>query len=313
MNKSAIKTEFKQTFAFTARNIRLFFKDKGMFISALISPLVIMLLYVLFLHSVLSSTFEANLPEGMVVADSIISGYIAAYEISSILAVCCVTVAFVANMAMVDDRVSGVKADLTVSPVKGRALVLGYYLATAAVTLIICYVAMLVGFVYIVAMGWQMSALDVFAVMLDVFLASLFGTALSSVVCFFLKSRGAINAVSTIVSTVYGFISGAYYPISQFSKGIGNTVMCLPGTYCTALFRTHFMGAFGSAFDGAGFPAAVSQSLLESLDAKMYFFGSEVKAWAMYTVVCCSIVALVALFVALNAIRKPKKLMRNAK
>ena len=307
MTKSEIKNDIKQTVAFTARNIKLFFKDKGMFISALIAPLVIMLLYVLFLHSVLTSTFEMNLPESFAVADEIISGYVAAYEISSILAVCCVTVAFVANMAMVDDRVSGVKADLIVSPVKGRVLVLGYYFATAIVTLVICYVAMLVGFVYMAAMGWQMTALDVFAAMLDVFLASLFGTALSSVVCFFLKSRGAINAVSTIVSTVYGFISGAYYPISQFSTGISNTVMCLPGTYCTGLFRTHFMGGFGSAFEGAGIPAEASRALLESLDAKMFFYGGEVKVWAMYTVVCCTIVGLIALFVALNALLGSKK------
>lgn len=298
----------KVTAAFTARNIKLFFKDKGTLISALIAPLVILLLYILFLHNVLMSSFESNLPEGFNLAGRLMSGYVAAYEVSSILAVCCVTVAFIANMAMVDDRVTGVRADITVAPVKGSAIVLGYYFATAVVTLIICYVAMAVGLVYIAAMGWGMSALDVFAAILDVFLSTLFGTALSSVVCYFLKSRGAMNAVATIMSTVYGFISGAYYPISQFGEGMANTVMCLPGTYCTGLLRTHFMCGYGSAFAEAGLPTKAVNGILESLDAKMYFFGSGVPVWAMYIVVTCSIVALVGLFVLLNALSARKKI-----
>lgn len=297
----------RQTAAFTARNIKMFFKDKGTLVSAFISPLIILVLYVLFLDGVLKDSFTMNLPEGFKISDKLIDGYIAAYEISSILAVCCVTVAFIANMAMVDDRITGARTDITVSPVKGRVLVFGYYLSTAIVTLVICYIAMLVGFIYIAAMGWNMSVLDVFAVILDVFLSSLFGTALSSVVCYFLKSKGAIAAVSTIVSSVYGFICGAYYPIAQFSRGMSNAVMCLPGTYCTGLFRTHFMGGFKNTFIDAGLPKDVVDGIIEGLDAKMFFFGNALPTWAMYVVVCCSIVLLVGIFAVLNIWRVKRK------
>lgn len=305
--KTNIKSEIKQVFAFTARNIKLFFKDKGMFFSALIAPLIILMLYILFLHNVLTQSVSAALPKGIVISDRLLGGYVAAYEVSSILSVCCVTVAFIANMAMVDDRVTGVRADITVSPVKGRVLVLGYYFSTAAVTLAVCYVTLAVGFIYLAAMGWYMSVGDAFAAILDVFLACMFGTAFSSIVCFFLRSRGAISAVSTIVSSVYGFICGAYYPISQFSSGIANTVMCLPWTYCTGLFRTHFMAGFAEPFVDSGLHKAAAEGLLNGFDAKLYFFGSAVPAWVMYIVVCCTIVALVALFILMNALQKRKK------
>lgn len=301
-------TAIKQTAAFTARNIRLFFKDKGMFISALISPLVIFLLYVLFLHSVLTDAFNSNLPEGLALSQDIIGGYIAAFEVSSILSVCCVTVAFVANMAMVSDLITGARADLNIAPVKKPVLVLGYYFATAVVTMVICYAAMCVGFIYMAAMGWYLTAGEVFAIILDVLLASLFGTALSSLVCFFLKSQGAVNAVSTIVSTVYGFVSGAYYPIAQFSSGMANTVMCLPGTYCTGLFRTHFMAGFDDVFSGAGLPADAVDGILTSLDAKMSFFGNAVPAWAMYAVVAGSVLLLVGAFVLVNVLRRKRNI-----
>ncbi len=302
----------RQTAAFTARNIKLFFKDKGTLVSAFISPIIILVLYVLFLDSVLKDTFTMNLPEGFKLSDKLMNGYIAAYEISSILAVCCVTVAFIANMAMVDDRISGARNDLNVTPVKGRILILGYYFSTALVTVSICYIAMAVGFVYIAIMGWNMTVTEVFAAMLDVLLSSLFGTALSSVVCFFLKSKGAIAAVSTIVSSVYGFICGAYYPIAQFSSGMANTVMCLPGTYCTGLLRTHFMSGFKTPFLDAGIPPDVVDGILNGLDAKLYFFGSAVPAWAMYLAVACSVAALIAVFAAINVIAEKRRVRTKA-
>lgn len=303
---------FKATMHFTWRNIKTFFKDKGMLISAFISPLVILLLYILFLHNVLYSSFEGNLPVGFELDEKLMSGYVAAYEVSSILAVCCVTVAFVANMAMVEDRVSGVRADLMVTPAKGHVFVFGYYLATAAVTLVICYITMLVGFAYIAAMGWSLTVGDVFATMLDVLLSVLFGTAFSSVVCYFLKSRGAITAVCTIVSTVYGFISGAYYPISQFSAGMANTVMCLPGTYCTGLLRSHIMGGYSAGFENAGMPADAVDGIMRALDGKMSFWSNDVPVWAMYLVVCGAILALVGIFIVLNVV-KIKKSKRTEK
>ena len=303
-----IKQDIKQIAAFTARNIKLFFKDKGTLIGALIAPLIIMMLYALFLHRVFLQSFDAML-QGVTLAPKTINGLVASYEVSSVLAVCCVTVAFVANMIMVADKVNGANADILVTPAKGHVLVLGYYFATAVVTLAICYLAMIVGFCYIAGMGWAMTAGEAFSVILDVFLAVLFGTALSSVVCYFLKSQGAISAVSTIVSSVYGFICGAYYPISQFSKGMANTIMCLPGTYCTGLLRSHFMGGYAELMTADGAPKAAVDGLLNGFDVKLSFFGSAVPTWTMYLVVACAVLALVAAFIVINLVNVKRSRM----
>lgn len=300
-----IRQDIKQIAAFTARNIRLFFKDKGMFIGALISPLIIMMLYALFLHRVFLQSFDSAL-FGVTVSPATINGLVASYEVSSVLAVCCVTVAFVANMCMVADKVNGTRADITVTPIKGHVLVLGYYFATAVVTLAICYIAMIVGLCYIAGMGWAMSAGDVFAAIADVFVAVLFGTAMSSVVCYFLSSQGAISAVSTIVSSVYGFICGAYYPISQFSKGMADTIMCLPGTYCTGLLRTHFMSGYAPLMTADGVHPDMADGLLTGFDVKLSFFGSDVKVWVMYLVVISAVLALIAVYVLINVLNRKR-------
>ena len=43
------------------RNMRLFFKDKGMFFTALITPLILLVLYTTFLGGIYRDTFEAAL------------------------------------------------------------------------------------------------------------------------------------------------------------------------------------------------------------------------------------------------------------
>ena len=54
--------------------------------------------------------------------------------------------------------------------------------------------------------------------LLYVILLVLFGTALSSCILFPMSTQGQASGVGTIVSSGYGFICGAYMPISSFSK-----------------------------------------------------------------------------------------------
>ena len=65
-----------------------------------------------------------------------------------------------------------------------------------------------------------MSAGDIVLLLIDIVVLVLFGTVLSSIVCYPLKTQGQMSAVGTIVSAGYGFICGAYMPISQFSEGL---------------------------------------------------------------------------------------------
>lgn len=127
----------KTLHALIERNIKLFFKDKGLFFSALITPLILLVLYATFLGNTYRSSFLSALPEGFTVSDDLINGLVGGQLISSLLAVCCVTVAFCSNMLMVQDKVSGARRDLTVTPVRRSVLALGYYIATAVSTLII--------------------------------------------------------------------------------------------------------------------------------------------------------------------------------
>ena len=112
--------------ALIRRNTKLYFKDKGMFFTSLITPLILLVLYSTFLSNVYEQTFRSALEAaGMTVPDRLIGGCVGGELASSLLAVCCITVAFCSNFLMVQDKVGGARRDLTVSPVGRGTLALG--------------------------------------------------------------------------------------------------------------------------------------------------------------------------------------------
>lgn len=294
--------------ALVKRNTKLFFKDKGMFFTSLITPVILLVLYGSFLGGVYEDTFRGVLEGfGAPVSDRLLGGCVGGELASSLLAVCCVTVAFCSNMLMVQDKVSGARHDLTITPVRSGTLALGYYIATLLSTLLVCYVATGVCLLYLAKVGWYLTGGDVLCLLLDVLLLVLFGTALSSIINHFLSSQGQISAVGTIVSAGYGFLCGAYMPISQFSEGLQKLISFLPGTYGTSLLRNHALrGVFGE-MEAQGFPAEAVETIRDAVDCNLYFFGDRVEPGAMYAVLGGAVVVLIAVYVLLNVLRGAKK------
>lgn len=291
------------------RNVKLFFKDKGMFLTSLITPGILLILYATFLGNVYRDSFTSSLPETFTLSEKLISGLVGGELISSILAVSCVTVAFCSNFLMVQDKVNGAIKDLLISPVKPHVLSLAYYFANLISTLIICYAASALCLIYVAAIGWYMTLGDVLLMLLDVTILVLFGNALSSVINFFLSSQGQISAVGTVVSSCYGFICGAYMPVSSFGEGLQKAISCLPGTYGTSLVRNHAMQGALKQMVSDGVPAEVVESIKDSLDCNLYFFDNSVSIGGMYVVMGVTIVVLLTAYVLLNVF----KVKRNSR
>jgi len=290
--------------ALIKRNVKLFFRDRGMFFTSLITPAILLVLYAAFLGNVYKDSFSANLPEGLKISEQLLNALAGGQLISSILAVSCVTVSFCSNFLMVQDIVTGSIKDLRISPVRPAALSLSYYLATIISTLIICFVSAGLCLIYAAAVGWYMSFTDVVLLFADVILLVLFGTALSSIINFFLTSQGQISAVGTIISSGYGFICGAYMPISSFGEGLQKVISFLPGTYGTGLVRNHSLQGVLAEMEKQGLPSAFIDSMKDALDCNLYFFEKQVSIGAMYGILTNTIILLVIIYVLLNTLKK---------
>lgn len=289
--------------ALIKRNTKLYFKDKAMFFTSLITPVILLVLYATFLRNVYVDSFRSALDAaGVTVSEALINGCVGGQLVSSLLAVSCVTVAFCSNLLMTQDKVSGARHDLTVAPVKSGTLALGYYISTLVSSLTVNLAAAAVSMGYLAFTGWYLSAGDVLLILLDVVLLVLFGTALSSCVSFLLSTNGQGSAVGTVVSAGYGFVCGAYMPISSFSDGLQKVLSFLPGTYGTSLLRNHALRGSLAEMSGLGFPDEVIEAIRDSIDCNLYFFGSKVGTGAMYAVLCGAIVIFVGLYILMNVL-----------
>lgn len=300
------------TIALIKRNVKLFFKDKGAFFSSLITPVILLVLYATFLAKVFKDSFngaiEGALSGGFSVdnLEGIINGTVGGQLVSSLLAVSCVTVAFCSNLTMISDKVTGARKDLLTSPVKRSSLAIAYFCASLLSTLIISYVTTAAGLVYLAFTGWYLSFGDVLLIILDVFLLTSFGVALSSVINAFLSTSAQASAVGTIVSAGYGFVCGAYMPISQFGEGLRNFLGFLPGTYGTSIIRNHTLAGVIREMKAQNFPAEAVEMIKDSVDCNLYFFGAKVSEAAAYGVLIGAVVILIGAFVLINVLRKKR-------
>ena len=285
----------KQVLKLTKRNVILFFKDKGFFFVSLIIPVVLLLLYALFLGKIYSDSFVGAV-DGMQISQTLIDGFVGAQLCSSILSVTCVTVAFCSNMLMVQDKATGVYADLAISPVRKEKLGLAYFLSTELTTLIIALSSAAVTFLYLAFSGWYLSFLDVALLLLDVLLLTTMATLASSIVSSFLSTQGQISAVGTVVSTGYGYISGAYMPLSQFGEGVRTALGFFPGTHATSLFRNHALQGVFAEMQSQGAATELITELKKAFDCQLYVFGAKVDVWVSYLILVSSIAILLIVY-----------------
>ena len=208
----------KQLIKLTKRNVVLFFKDKGFFFVSLIIPVVLLLMYALFLGSVYRESFVAALGE-FTFSETIIDGFVGSQLCSSILSATCVTVAFCSNMLMVQDKATGVYSDFAITPVQKEKVGLAYFISTELTTLIIALASAVVSLIFVAFKGWFLSFTDVLLLLLDVVLLTTMGTLLSSIV------NGGVNALfNTFISETMISISPVGIFVFLFERSLTSPV-----------------------------------------------------------------------------------------
>ena len=265
-----------------------------------------LVLYATFLANVYRDSFLSAIPDGFELSNKLINALVSGQLMSSLLAVSCVTVAFTSNLLMVQDKVNNTIKDINVTPISKFKIGLSYVLSTFISTLIVNIVVAIICFIYVYFQGWYMNINDVLLILLDVLLLTLFGTILSSVVNFNLSTQGQSTAVGTMISAGYGFLCGAYMPLSSFSKSLQNILSFLPGTYATSLFRNHSLNGPFREMLRLNIPVDVIDELKKAFDCKISFFDNNVTISTMYIILISSIIILTTIFIIMNKYKKQK-------
>lgn len=298
MNK---QLELRKMRYLTLRNIKLYFKDKMTFWVSLITPLILLVLFIAFLKSTYEDSI-LSIIQGFDLDQSLIDAFTGGWLFSSVLATSCITVAFCSGM-MVIDKINRANIDFMVSPVKKSTLQLSYVLANLFSTFIITFVLLIVGLIYLACVGFYITFVDILLIVFGIIITSLFGTILANIIWTFTHSQGVVSGVCTLVSALYGFICGAYMPISAMGQGMQYFVSLLPGTYATVLFRQGFLNSVLNRMRET-LPQGMINGIASGFDVKMSFFGHDVSTLALILVISISTIVLLGVFLFINKFKK---------
>lgn len=265
----------------TYRNLKLFFRDKASVFFSLLSMLIIVMLYALFLGKIQVQNIEESVGKAIPGAEWLVNSWIFA----GILAVGTVTVSLGAYGTMVDDVHSGRIKDFFVSPIRRSQLVAGYMISAALISLIINLVVFIVAEAYIVITGGQLLSPMQMLETLGILCLSIFS--FSSLVCFitsYVKSPNAFGALSTILGTMIGFLTGSYVPVGILPGVVVTVIKCIPFTYSALWLRQLFTAEpMQQVFAGA--PAQAAKGYADLYGINMYFSDTPILPWMMALII----------------------------
>ena len=299
----------KKLFSLVSRNIKCYFKDRFLFLISLLTPVILLVLFVTFLRGVYIESIKLALFDvfSFEADERILNGLAGSWLLSSIIAVSAVTVAVCSNAVMIQDKIDNTIYDLHICPISGTTRALGYFLANFIVTLLVILSVTAIGFIYLAAVGWYIPLYEILLILVDIVLCVLFGTLLSAVIESFISSQGGLSAISTLVSSMYGFICGAYMPLSEFPEGVKNVLSVLPGTYSACVVRKHFLGGYIQKLGEMGLSEEGQNALMNTFDGNLYFKGAVIPEGFMYLILLGTCAVLLLLYIAIVLIKNRKK------
>lgn len=212
----------------TLRSLKIFFRQKSAVFFSLLSVLVIIGLYVVFLGDVWSADYD--LPD--------ITLLIQQWLIAGLLAVTSVTATLGAFAIVINDRTQRIDRDFLTAPVSRSAIIGGYILGAYIVGLLLTVLTLMIGELYIFSRGGTLLSPAAFLQIAGVILLSVLA---SSTMLFFLvtffDSQSAFSTAGTIIGTLIGFVTGIYLPIGTLPETVQWLVKLFPLSHAAALLR----------------------------------------------------------------------------
>lgn len=276
----------------TARSFRIFLRDRAGVFFSLLAPLIILMLYFLFLGEVQFDSAAAAL-EGVPYDEKTLEAFVNGWMIAGVVSVSCITVSFSVQSVMIADREKGTLSDVLVTPTPRPLITAAYFAGNFIVTFFIVLLVLAVSMIFLAATGWYLTAADVFASVGLTALSVLSAAMLSTLVCLPMRTSGVHSAVTGILSAAIGFLMGAYMPVSVFPPAVRYIVLFVPGTYSSCVFRNIFCGGALTALC-EDYPPAAETALREAFTLDMDFFGADIGAGGALLIFAVTILIVAA-------------------
>jgi multidrug/hemolysin transport system permease protein len=267
--------------ALISRNLRVYFRDKASVFFSLLSVMIIILLYALFLGDAWAGSSMFRGREG-------VRWLMDAWIMAGLLAVVSVTSTMGAYGIMVEDRSRKIIKDFYSSPLSRAGLTGGYILSAFVIGLVMSLLTAVLAVVYILARGGQLPALAALGkTFLLILTSTLSNTAMVLFLISFIKSTNAFSTASTLIGTLIGFLTGIYMPIGQLPPAVQTLIKVIPTSHAAALFRQTLMEQpIQLVFQGA--PEEMVAEFKGAMGVTLSLGGHTFTAWEHVLVLAAS-------------------------
>jgi len=289
----------------TKRNLLLFFKDKQSIIFSLLTSMIVLTLYLLFLKDTFVNAMDSAInqfPDLSSLIDKNDKDMFAnLILLTGILGSAMITVPYNCLITLVKDRENKVDYDILVTPLKRGQIILSYFVSAALSSVILTGIILAVGLATICMHGdIYLGTIDILKAFGVVALGSISATSIFMIIVLFLKSVSASGAFFGLLSAVSGFIIGAYIPISQFSEAIQTICNIFPASQITIVLRNVLINGLlehmNTTLDGVDqgmFVTSIKE--LFSFKARLfdgYFDMSQMLVYIVVSIVICIVVQI---------------------
>ena len=224
------------------RNLLLFFKDWQSILFSLLTSIIVLVLYLLFLKGTFVSAMQSAMEQypGLVsmIAEKDIDMFANLLLLTGILGSAMISVPFSCITTLVRDRANKVDYDILATPMKRGQIIFAYFVSAVLSSTLLTGFILAIGLVGISLQGdTHLNAIQLVKSFAVVALGSISASAIFMIVVLFFKSVSACEAFFGILSAASGFMIGAYIPISQFSDGVQTVCNLFPASQITIILR----------------------------------------------------------------------------
>ncbi|CCV63743.1 ABC-2 transporter permease protein [Alteracholeplasma palmae J233] len=286
-------------FELTKRNIKIYLRDKTAVFFSFLSVIIMLLLYFLFLNNMYTQGFDA-----FDITDKQKTFLATSQMMAGILVINTLTLSLGIMGNMVSDLEHHKIDSFLVTPVKRYKIFLSYYLSAVIVTFVLTLIMWILTILYLlVSTGYIYDFSTILEITLLLLVYTFISSSIMVLLVSFIKSANAFGAVSGVLGTFVGFVSGIYMPLAILPKAVSYISSLIPFTHMTTLLKQKMLEKPFSLIIDKMNPEAVSEMKNAYGVNDIGIFGLNISSSVL---IICSIGLSVILF-GLTIYRLSKK------
>ncbi len=269
----------KNILALTKRNCLLFIRSKQVVFSSLISSIILIVLYFLFIANLYSQGFNELM--GSNLSTNQIHAMIYIQMIMGVLVINSVSLSTGMFQFMARDIEIQKTNAFLLTKTKPYQIMLSYLISALLVSFLLNLITLIVSVIIIGATtGIWLGGGAFFAIVGVMLLSTIIGCAIMLLITSIVRSSVAIGVISGFLGSVLGFLCGIYMPYSNMGKEAVYVGSLLPFTHLTIWLKQI---ALGDIFKQIGIPQEVQSSILEQgfSASNVGLCGANIPLWGM--------------------------------